>query len=471
MLVMMLVSLPDVIIKYFQSFLCNDDIHYLMNCNRFYFSSLKYETIYFSLNKKKSQEYVEDERFRERILSKVKDGSQQIALKFDKKYEVPDIRDIVAHKIKFGRHYSHLLKYVSSQVYYLPPTVKEIPFLPMLEDLELDNCVNIRDFSSLSHVKRLDLSDATHLTDLTPLQNIPHLTLTNCPNIQNYSILSNKHQKSLSINRSAITDVSFLRNIQEVLLSSCDQLIDVTPLNGIKNLVLMDCFGIQNISGLGNHHRLTIFYCHSIDQGYECFRTVLNAVISGLEIPDLNVFQEVKSLTLTFFDSMERQLFLLKDIPDLTLTSFFNNQKQVYDVSHLRNKRLSFYDDIINICNTSFPSQILHLELINCDQIVKIINEGQTSIFYHLQSLRIISCSIEHVNGLGDIPTIILETCLKLHDIRGLGRNRCVELQYCPGIHNVNSLTAVPMVTIKNCEKIVDYSCLSLVPRLKICNN
>ncbi len=466
---MMLVNLPDVIIKYLQSFLCNDDIHYLMNSNKLYFSSLKQETIYFSLNKKKSQEYIEDERFREIILSKVKDRSKQIGLKFDRNYEVPDIRDIIAHRIEFGRDYLPLLKHVSSQVYYFPPKAEEIPFIPMLEDLELGNCMNIRDFSSLSHVKRLYLSDATQLTDLTPLQNIPHLTLTNCPNIQNYSILSHKRQKALSINQSTITEVSFLRNIQEVLLSSCDQLVDVSPLYGIKNLVLMSCSSIQDISTLGNHRRLTILHCHSIDRGDECFRTVQNAVIAGSEVPDLNVFREVKSLTLTFFHSMESQLFLLKDIPDLTiLSSLVNDRKEVYDISHSRNIRLTFYDDSINICISSFPSQLLHLELINCDQIVKIIHEGQTSIFHHLQSLRITSCSIEHVNGLGDIPTIILQTCLKLHDISGLGRNRCVELRCCPKIHNVSSLTAVPIVTISNCERIIDYRCLSSVPRLKV---
>ncbi len=98
------------------------------------------------------------------------------------------------------------------------------------------------------------------------------------------------------------------------------------------------------------------------------------------------------------------------------------------------------------------------------------MNEGKTSIFHHLQSLHLRSCSIEHVNGLGDIPTVILVRCLSLHDISGLGRNRCVELKYCPMIRNVSSLATVPIVTVigRNWKERIDFSCLSLVPRLKI---
>ena len=98
---------------------------------------------------------------------------------------------------------------------------------------------------------------------------------------------------------------------------------------------------------------------------------------------------------------------------------------------------------------------------------MKIISERKTSIFRHLQTLHIRNCSMEHVNGLEDIPTVILDYCFKLHDISGLGRNRCVELRECSQIRDVSSLATVPIVTIRNCEGIVDYSCLSSVPRLK----
>ncbi len=130
--------------------------------------------------------------------------------------------------------------------------------------------------------------------------------------------------------------------------------------------------------------------------------------------------------------------------------------------------KLQFYKDIIKINDINFPSQLRYLILEECEQIVKIINDGKTSIFQHLQFLSIFGSSIEHVNGLGDIATLHLSSCYKLHDISGLGRNRCVELRYCPKILDVSSLVTVPIVTLKNCGGIVDYSCLSSVPRLKI---
>ncbi len=466
-----LVNLPDVIIKYLLSFLSNDDIHYFLSSNKLHFTSLKQETIYLSLNKEKTREYVANERFRETILSKVKDGSKQIGLTFNETLIVHDIRDIVAHRI-VGFCYNTFPVQVSSLVCCLWSGIEKIPFLPALQDLKLNliNCLNIRDVCNLSHLRRLELSHAYQVTDITPLKNIPHLSLSNCPSIRDFSVLSSERQRFLSLERSSITDVSFLRNILSVeIIHSIKLIIDVSPLHGIKNLLLRNCSGIHDISCLGNHHRLTISDCNSIARGYECFRTVRHAVVVGNEVTDLTVFGEAKSLRITFFKSMESQLFLLKDIPDLSLISSYSHEKEVYDVSQVRNMRLSFQRDIIKIGDSILPSQLLHLELVGCDdQIVKILNEGKTSIFHQLQSLHIKSCSIEHVNGLGEVSTLILENCLELYDIRGLGRNRCVELRSCPKIRDVSSLATVPIVTLKNCTRLVDYSCLSSVPRLKV---
>ncbi len=200
---------------------------------------------------------------------------------------------------------------------------------------------------------------------------------------------------------------------------------------------------LEDISSLGNHHRLVISDCISIKRGYECFRTVSHAEVFGLKVSDLSVFQEMKSLVLEPWESMESQLFYLKDISDLyLLPSSSSNRKEGYDVSHLRNIRLTFYDDFLTINDNSFYSQLLHLKLISCDQIVKIIHEGKaSSIFRHLQSLVISRCSIKH--GLGDIPTVTLQFCSELHDINGLGRNKSVELRSCGNIRDVTSLSTI----------------------------
>ncbi len=87
----LLVNLPDVIIKHLQSFLSNDDFHYFLNSSKRHFRSLKKETVYFSLNREKSREYVEDGRFRKMILRKVKDSSKQIGLTFDGNYKLQDL--------------------------------------------------------------------------------------------------------------------------------------------------------------------------------------------------------------------------------------------------------------------------------------------------------------------------------------------------------------------------------------------
>ncbi len=77
---LLVMDLPLDFHLHLQSFLRNDDIHYFLNSNKQHFNFVKYETIYYTLTAEKSREYVEDERFREMILSKVKDGSKQILI-------------------------------------------------------------------------------------------------------------------------------------------------------------------------------------------------------------------------------------------------------------------------------------------------------------------------------------------------------------------------------------------------------
>ncbi len=91
---------------------------------------------------------------------------------------------------------------------------------------------------------------------------------------------------------------------------------------------------------------------------------------------------KVKSLKIDVFDSMESQLFLLKDIADLNLLSS-RIHRIFHDICHLRHRRLTISHNFIRIGDNSFPSQLLHLKLIICPQFVKIVNEGKTSIFHH----------------------------------------------------------------------------------------
>ncbi len=465
----LIVDLPDVIIKQFQSFLSYDDIHYFMNTSKRYFSCLKQETIYFSLNQEKSLEYVENEQFREKLLKKVKDGRKQISLTFDRRFP-SEIRDLIAHKIHFGTSSLYFPQAVSSLSLVPSRELKEIPFLPSLQDLSINFCENIVNVVTLSHLNRLELGSASELTDITPLQNIPHLSFIACTNIRDFSVLNSSRQRSIRISISEVSDVAFCRNVHRLTLSECNNLIDISPLHGIYDLSLIACKNIEDISSLGNHHRLCLLHCRSIKKGFKCFEHIPNVKVNGCEIPDLSVFRYAKRLRVYLFPSMKDTLFELKDIPDLGVftSSFHAHDKELFEIKNLKNTRLTFDNDRININYDSFPSQLRRLKLENCFQIVKIINEEKTSIFRYLQTLHIRDCSIEHVNGLGDIPTIILQSCSELYDISGLGRNRCVEILYCPRLCYICSLTTVPLVTLIGCEGIRDYSCLSSVPRLKI---
>ncbi len=383
---------------------------------------------------------------------------------FDKKFKVPDIRDIVAHKIFFGRTHPQFPRNVASLQMTLPNGMKEIPFISKLQELTIKS-PDLEDVSSLSHLKKLQLSEASQLTDITPLQNVPHLAFTNCPNIQDFSILNSSKQKRLELNFSVISNLSFFQNIHQLELYECNNVTDISPLYGIYHLTLYSCEGIEDISRLGNHHCLSIVQFTSIKKGFECFLTIPVVEVENLEIPDLSIFRYAKRLKIFIYPSINHQLSELKEISDLSLFSTSFNSSHGIDLFKFKSRRLTFILDIVIINSERiFPSQLRHLELINSVQILKIIDESKTSIFHQLQSLHIKSCWIEHVNGLGEVSTLILENCLELYDIRGLGRNRSVEIINCDKITNVSSLVNVPIVTLKDCHGILNYRCLSSVP-------
>ncbi len=452
--------------------------------------------IYFSLNKEKSIEYVQNDSFRSLLLSKVESGWNQIALRIDDFTVLSE--NIPIHKVigsselslqQWANYHSITCKY--------PRTFAGFPPLPQLDELDVDFAFVTstnpnNDLTPLSGLKQLHIRNL-NTSDITPLKDIPDLSLSTCQSITDFSMLST--QRKLTIwNCSGLTNVASFHRIRKLELVSCFMLQDVRPLYGVYDLKLTTCFGLKDISGLGGHHRFSLGN-FNIDKGFEILINIPHVTLRYTNIEDLNVLKYAKSVNLfgcpdvvdvgafknakavrivTASPTQLRGLQELGEVPELLLTIQSDSEREVDDniLSYLNNPRLrlrlSKLPPIINSFS-AFSSRIKHLTIGISSKFSDFIHGGQGVLLNHLSSLTIeMIPTLKKVNGLGDIPTLKFRNCEGLKQLKGLGRNRCVEVDSCYNLKDVSSLKTVLIVSIKYCPKITNFQCLKNVPRLKV---
>ena len=84
-----------------------------------------------------------------------------------------------------------------------------------------------------------------------------HLDLSECSEITDVSSLGNVHTLDLKYCKN-ITDVSALGNVHTLLLLGCNQITDVSTLGNCHTLDLCLCTGITDVSMLGTVHNLRV---------------------------------------------------------------------------------------------------------------------------------------------------------------------------------------------------------------------
>ncbi len=246
-------------------------------------------------------------------------------------------------------------------------------------------------------------------------------------------------------------------------------------------VVFAYCESIKDISCLGGHYYLEICNCNHRLVGLESVFGIPHVTFEGCHIPDSSVFREARSLRLKYCSGldvsylqnvkkvkifqcarMKNSVSLLKDI------EVFSSDENMTNINW-RNQKLEILSSRFLFSDFSFVSNLQHLSLTGRYEFSSLINEGKVSFFQQLQSLKIQNdYTLQRVNGLGNIPTLIFSNCSRLADISGLGGNRRVRLQTCQEIQDVSSLAAVPIVEIINCRYIKDCSSLPTVSRLKV---
>ncbi len=248
---------------------------------------------------------------------------------------------------------------------------------------------------------------------------------------------------------------------------------------------------MNDISGLGRHHRLNISDCSTTLRGYEVLEGIPHVTLGRCDISDVSVLRyaksielkqcnqitdirsikKVKSIVLDGISSI-KNISELSDVYDLSLLNIIALTKE--EILRLRNHKLRIQylsPDLGRIMeDSSFLVSTKHFKW--CYPLVtygNLIETQNIPFFRHLQTLVIEHTThLTRISGLEDVPTVKLRYLANLTDITGLGRNYLVELASCPKVKDVNSLANVNIVRIKFCVAIEDYSVLSQVPRLKV---
>lgn len=299
-------SIPENLIPVFQEYLTHDDYRYFMNCSKKEFQSIKYESVFYSLTCYNSFYYCTDLDFHQKVNSRVKSSFRQVGVRLNNEQRMYNSVNIAnLHDLNVRLHSLTLGARPFS--FKSLPTVKFLKFssyeeeilpeLPLLESAEIYFADRLFDITALRHLQKVYLSSCPELKDVSCLSNVQCIRLESCNGVSDLSALGK--QKYLEIrNCMNVVDISSLSKVHTLILFSCPQVADVRPLRGVHTLTLHACKNIQDIRGLGGHHSLTINRCQYQLNGYESLRGIPVVSLQSCDIADLTVLAGVKTLFL-----------------------------------------------------------------------------------------------------------------------------------------------------------------------------
>lgn len=474
-----LTELADDLIEVVQTFLTNDDYHYLMNTSKEYFDEIKKRTIYFSLHFETSLQYIRNtEGFQDLVLSKVVNGWKQIGVTLvGFSHEIT--LSVPIHKyVNLSDHPG-----IFSNVKHIKNLLGLKVTLPLSEEIGGSS-------NDLDHLEALEISLRGAVTDISLLQNIKNLTVEYCWNVKSFNMFNADRQKTLKlIGCRKLTNVTNFRRIHCLSLHDCRNLKDISSLHGIHNLSVSACPQVKDISGLGDHKCLTISFCHYNLNGYDSLLHIPCVTLDRCDISNLSVLRYAKKVTLKGCGELVDvspianarmvtvgsclltvDLSPLRHVPELSYTFLSPPNPSLGSImtqAQLKNHTLMLtsnnYDSLHDY---SFLKNVRHLTFSGY-----FLNKHLEELAPHVTNLRSISfigCPIFHLNGLGEIPILRVDRCQGVADVSALGRNHSVFLRECSELRVVDSLATVPVVTIIACRSIKSFESLKNVPRLKL---
>jgi hypothetical protein len=216
------------------------------------FRELKKKTVYYNLKGEYSEEFLSNELFRNELLSRIVDKSNQISLYFDADLKEPSIF-LHARGV-------HTLILEDSVVYSHFGNITELSGIHTLEISEGNS--DTESLEGLTDISSIRLNSFHGIADVSPLASLCSITLVFCCDLESVDCLGNVH--SLCIEHCPRVNISGLgKNNYKLSLIELPQVNDVGHLSKVHNLVIKEC-PISSVQGLGTVHTLSLVDCGNL---------------------------------------------------------------------------------------------------------------------------------------------------------------------------------------------------------------
>ena len=334
-----------------------------------------------------------------------------------------------------------------------------------LNDLKLVKCRNITDIKYLKNIKIINLS-YTNIEDVSILTNVSKLECRGCLRLKIvfglkniiYLDISNNFNLKLNIEDSSKLEyllysssniysnsifnnnISSFKNISNINISNCNNIIDISILSNVKELNISKCYNIKDISSLKNVKSLNICYCYGIEDITSLKNIKYLYAVGCINISKIPKFS--KNLNVIYLST--GYLIDCRNFIDCINLKKFNLSNSLFvenlsSISYLLNKK-------------SFQNRLVKVNLSNCTNLIDV------SSLSNITKLNLSHCSeVRDVNCLKNVKYLNLSNCIKIKDVSMLGNVFKLNLSHTK-ISDVSKLGNNNILNLICCNNIKDVS-------------
>ncbi len=291
-------------------------------------------------------------------------------------------------------------------------SIHDIKFLANIPDLRLQGCSGVTDITPLKKVSSLKLIECNGITNIDGLQETKCMVIERCFNISIYP-LSNLPIRKLCLRSQGIQDLSSFSSLQELVLHTCNYVVNISMLGNLQYLHLEECKNITSLQGLGSVRKLVVIGLEQLQN------------LDGLSGEKGNQYVVISRCALI------RDFSALQDVRNVEI-----------------------------LCCPLFHSfeEVSRVKILTVRMCSKVVN--LTGLTTNLQILKVMNCKeLKSLEGLKDVPCIEISDCENLSDISSFSqcsKTTRVVLRNCSKITSIKPLRDLAQVTVEGCGAISD---------------
>jgi hypothetical protein len=456
-------QVPVVVFELFHSYLSHYEYRQLLNCNRSFFTSIKYETVYYDLKAiygrsdqscQSGTSYISPDKeikiVCELIKRNVKHREKQIGMKYY--CESLEQLDSVSSLFK-GIHSLEV-------IFFLPDVTQYIPFkyFRNVYQLTLDGFYNF----TLKGLSEKDELESAKIEE--------HMSKGSV----NINILELKNHHNLN----DISEIAFIPTIKKVSILNCPCLRELSGLRDIEEVEILGFCGFENeLFCLGGKNQRTLNFSSSFMEGNPIsslpqFRHLSNlsfdakfenscnfhVIFLGGGTNDCTI-RKLDVTNRSFFDSVHT-LPLFPQIPSVSCLSLFG-----FNLSSWVDPSVSAFLSSVVLMNCEVPSFtsfrfISHLT-ISCDYTT---TWDFSKTFENLRHLKIVECDALETLIIGsNIKKVEIVGCEVLKSISDIGKLNWLIVSRCYEVGIIEGLISANFVSLKDLIDLEDFSFLEKV--------